>query len=131
MFTILKTFVDDVLSAGGTDEDIARIGTNNVLRGELVAVVMRYANKATVVVQRTFADMLAACKQKWWNPDFTESRFPLEPVTVDENEWEMGEHFFSEKGSNGHFGGAVIILDRSKFLQSFGTVFVGLVRGAH
>lgn len=40
--------------------------------------------------------LLAACNQEWHDGDFTEARFPLEPVVVDEAEWEVREHFFHD-----------------------------------
>lgn len=47
------------------------------------------------VVSR-WQDMFNACRQYWVNPDFTEARWPLEPVAVDEAEWEEYEHFFDD-----------------------------------
>ncbi len=38
---------------------------------------------------RSFDDLLAACKLRWVHPDFTERRFPLEPIAEDEAEWEL------------------------------------------
>ncbi len=81
-FEVFEALVDAVLAAGGSDEDIARIQSNGDLLRELVAVVMKYA-----------------CKQNWIDPDLMEPRWPLEPVAVDEGEWEVVEHHFDKKVS--------------------------------
>lgn len=52
---------------------------------------------AAAVVKDSFASLLAACKQDGYcNPDFTESRWPLEAVAPDEDEWEEHRHHFEE-----------------------------------
>ncbi|MFH1946936.1 MAG: hypothetical protein ABIJ23_02140 [Candidatus Magasanikbacteria bacterium] len=99
MFVIFKALIDEVLGLGGSDEDIALIGTNAELRRELATTIMRYANKATTIVQKSWQQLLTACQQYWFNPDFTEARWPLEPVAPDESEWEVKEHFFSDNAT--------------------------------
>lgn len=49
-----------------------------------------------VIGNSLWQTICAACQQFWVNPDFTEARFPLEPVALDEADWEMGEHHFAE-----------------------------------
>lgn len=96
-FEIFKAMVDAVLTAGGDDEDIANIQTNKGLMAELVAVVMRYSKKTSAIIKVSFADLLAACKQDGYcNPDFTESRWPLESVAPDEGDYEVVEHHFTD-----------------------------------
>ena len=59
-------------------------------------IVLGVVAAPVVVIQRTWQDMLNACKQYWFNPDFTEARYPLEPVVADEAEWKVEEHFFDD-----------------------------------
>jgi hypothetical protein len=42
----------------------------------------------------TFQSLLAACRQDWVSSDFNETNFPLEPVSPDEDEWEVVEYHF-------------------------------------
>mgnify|MGYP001584498394 CR=1 FL=1 len=51
---------------------------------------------AKVVVVSRWQDLFNACKQSWFNPDFTEARWPLEPVAVDEAVWDVGELLFDD-----------------------------------
>ena len=96
-FEIFKALVDAVLAAGGNDDDIARIQTSKAMLAELVAVIMKYAKFTAKVVKKSFADLLAACKQNGYcNPEFTEERYPLEPVAADEGDYEVVEHHFTE-----------------------------------
>lgn len=46
--------------------------------------------------KRTWKDYLLACKQLWVTPNFNSGTWPLEPVAVDEDEWEVVEHMFSD-----------------------------------
>lgn len=55
--------------------------------------------QTTAIVQRTWQELLDACKQDWKNPSFTEARWPLEPVASDESEWVAEEYFFHDDAS--------------------------------
>lgn len=102
-FEIWKVLTDAVLSAGGTDEDVARIQTDKNLLKELVEVIMKYAKAVSqpvaavaTAVKESFQNLLAACKQDGYrDPEFTESRWPLEPVAPDEDDYEEIEHHFT------------------------------------
>jgi hypothetical protein len=96
LFEIFKIFVDAVLEAGGSDEDISRIGTDKKLLAELVAVVMK-AKEAIAISERAakedsihFNKLLTACRQLF-DRDFKETNLKLEPVETDENEWKVDE----------------------------------------
>ncbi|MFA6486326.1 MAG: hypothetical protein WCT40_03090 [Candidatus Magasanikbacteria bacterium] len=102
-FEIFKCLVDAVLTAGGSDEDIARIQTNKALLAQLVATVMKYSKVAVepvaavaVATKKSFTELLAACRQYCVNNDFIEPSWPLEPVAADEREWEVVEHHFDK-----------------------------------
>lgn len=56
--------------------------------------------KPTDVEHLSFAELLAACRQKHKNPDFTEARWPLEPIAPDEDDWEETEYFFTDDDAN-------------------------------
>ena len=62
----------------------------------VLAVADEEAITRTVNVVSDWQKLLTACKQYWVNPDFTEARWPLEPVAVDEAEWKVEEHFFDD-----------------------------------
>lgn len=41
-------------------------------------------------------ELLDACQQDWIHSDFTEARWPLEPVADDEDEWKVTEYHFTK-----------------------------------
>ncbi|MBI5071898.1 hypothetical protein HZB93_03350 [Candidatus Falkowbacteria bacterium] len=43
-----------------------------------------------------FQSLLAACQQNLVKPDFNGEHYPLEPVTLDEHEWEVAEYHFKD-----------------------------------
>lgn len=47
-------------------------------------------------MKKTFSKLLKNCKQDVIYPDFTEARWPLEPVAADEDDYEVAEHHFTE-----------------------------------
>lgn len=87
--------VAEVRRAGGTDEDIYRLATPDG-KSTLVEVACLIAKKAMKSAAKTFAELLAACRQGWVNPDFNEANFPLEPVAPDEDDWEVYEYHFKD-----------------------------------
>jgi hypothetical protein len=92
-----KAIVDAVLSLGGGDDDLRRIVTESGLAVKIARVIMDSVKPATETVVSKWQELLTACRQCWIDPYFTEAGWPLEPVAVDEADWEVGEHFFSEK----------------------------------
>ncbi len=85
--------VTEVRRAGGTDEDIYRLATPDG-KSTFIKVARLIAKKAVKSVAKTFAELLAACRQNWVDHSFTEKHFPLEPVAHDEDSWEVVEHRF-------------------------------------
>ena len=60
----------------------------------------RFLAGTRAVVTATFKSLLDACHQTdHRHPDFTESRWPLEPVAVDEADWEVVEHYLTKTGT--------------------------------
>ena len=65
----------------------------------LLAMMARRTITTPAQLQAVVSDwqkLFNACKQDWFNKDFTEARWPLESVSVDEAEWEEYEHFFDD-----------------------------------
>ena len=56
----------------------------------------KLASREQKAVVSDWQKLFTTCKQRWFNPDFTEARWPLESVAVDEAEWEVGKHFFDD-----------------------------------
>ncbi|MBI5221897.1 MAG: hypothetical protein HY980_00130 [Candidatus Magasanikbacteria bacterium] len=91
-----KAIVNAVLKLGGSDEDLRRIITEKGLATKLAEDIMASVKPAGKAAVSKWQDFLTACKQAWIDSDFTESRWPLEPVATDEAEWEVSEHFFTD-----------------------------------
>lgn len=66
-----------------------------------------------------FQSLLAACQQNLVKPDFNEEHYPLEPVTLDEHDWEVAEYHFKD-----------VISDEQAFaeLKAMGYRFCGVRR---
>lgn len=71
---------------GSTPEDLRDFLNNSNRVSESVG--------AKSAFDRSFTDLLAACRQDWVNSDFNEKNFPLEPIADDEAGWEVCEHHF-------------------------------------
>ncbi len=87
--------VAEVRRAGGTDEDIYRLATPDG-KSTLAEMARLIVAKVAKSAAKTFAELLAACRQGWVNPDFNEANFPLEPVAPDEDDWEVYEYHFKD-----------------------------------
>jgi hypothetical protein len=48
------------------------------------------------IQEESFTTLLSQCRQEWRDSHFTEKLWPLEPVSPDEDKWEVVEHYFSE-----------------------------------
>ena len=67
---------------------------------ELAAILLNALTAVASVLTATFASLLEACHQTGYcNPDFTESRWPLEKVEADEADWEVVEHYLTKTGA--------------------------------
>lgn len=82
LFEILRLLVNDILAAGGSDEDIRRIGTDSTLRKKLVDVILQAKEflhqtaKVMVDYSRSIADGISAGIYDRVSKDITEKNFP-------------------------------------------------------
>lgn len=76
----------------------------------------------TAVARQSFADLLQACQQKWFNSDFTEVRWPLEPVATDEHEWEVAEYFFGDDANGDEKVRRLVELEKTGTIRMLGGV---------
>ena len=61
---------------------------------------LKNPGKVVAIVIATFKSLLDACHQDGYrSSDFTEDRFPLEPVATDEADWEVVEHYLTKTGT--------------------------------
>ncbi len=74
---------DEVLNAGGSDDDIRRIETDKTLRRSIVELIVKARKevkglfRVTVDYSQTLEQMIATGKYDWKNPDITAKHFPV------------------------------------------------------
>lgn len=77
---IFKALIDEVLSLGGSDEQVARILTDKVLRRKLAELIVGAASNVyiiTVDYAQSLADMIKAGHYDFVDPSFTSEHFPV------------------------------------------------------
>lgn len=90
MFEIWKAVVDAVLAKGGSDDDLRRVKDDKKLADAIADLIVGVKKK---LLPRSFADLLVACKQ--YHNSINEKKFPLEPVSPEEDDWEVYEHHYT------------------------------------
>ena len=89
---VLEKLANAVLDAGGTDDDVRRIETEEGLAEKLAKVVVdgkkaiQNIFRVTVDYSRSLAEMIAAGKYDWSNSGITADHFPVKGEGVSEVE---------------------------------------------
>ena len=79
-FQIFKTIVDALLKAGGSDEDLGRVLSDQGLADGIAQVIIsksRQTFRVAVDYTQTLKQMISAGKYDWVNGDITQDHFPI------------------------------------------------------
>lgn len=79
-FQIFKTIVDALLKAGGSDEDLGRVLSDQGLADGIAQVIIsksRQTFRVAVDYTQTLKQMISAGKYDWANSDITQDHFPI------------------------------------------------------
>lgn len=93
-FQVFKALADAVLAAGGSDDDLRLLEKDEGLRQKVVEIIVEAGQAARQTAEQasrhvkgtfnlivdysqSFADMIAAGKYDWVNPDITADHFPI------------------------------------------------------
>ena len=83
-----------------TEELYKQVESGRITRENLQEFLKNPGKILVAVVIATFKSLLDACHQTGYcNPDFTESRWLLEPIATDEADWEVVEHYLTKTGT--------------------------------
>jgi len=80
---IWKKIVEAVMSAGGNDDDLRRLLSNPDQVAQIAQMIVRSSSTSlesypiTIDYDQSLADMVAAGKYDWINPDITAKHFPI------------------------------------------------------
>ena len=99
LYSIIVSIVAAVVEAGGNSEHIRRLDQpeGKSVICQIADLIVGKAALVAAVTQYSFDDLFDAFQQHdYGDTEFTESRWPLEPVALDENDWEVVEHRFAK-----------------------------------
>lgn len=97
VFELVRVTVNALRQRNGTVDHLRRLLKEPALVNQVFDLIV---GKVDVIITQTFQSLLEACHQGGHRkPDFTESRWPLEPVAADEADWEVVEHHIQSSGT--------------------------------